>query len=436
MNTVDPFADLIEPFGRRGVDLGLERLQAALAELGHPERRFAAVQVAGTNGKGSISTLVHAALTAAGLRCGLYTSPHLVSWCERIRLGNTLIAATELRRLLGGLQSLARRHDLTPFELVTAAAFLAFADAGQEIVVLEVGLGGRLDATTVHPDRQVLGFGAIGIDHAEFLGSTLAAIAAEKAGVMGPASLAVSGPQPPQVTAVLQARARACGSELIWVEPLASSGSELVAGARRWRCGLPGAVQRHNAAVAIGMLEALRRRGWTVPDQAIDAGFAAARWPGRLQPVRWRGYPLLLDGAHNVPAAVALRAELDRGRGACPAAVGGRRWVLGILANKQAPEMIAILLAPGDRVWLVPVCGHASWNRETLLAAAPELAGRIQACPGFEQALAAASAAAGSGPVLVAGSLYLLGAVLGSGDLDADPDPDPDPCPGSAAEGE
>jgi len=174
-NGVDSFADLIEPFSRRGIDLGLERLQAALAELGHPERRFAAVQVAGTNGKGSICSLLHGALSAAGLRCGLYTSPHLVSWCERIRLGPSEIPAPQLRFLLQGLQPLAQRHALTPFELITAAAFLAFAEAGLEIVVLEVGLGGRLDASSVHPDRQVVGFSTIGIDHAEYLGHTLGA---------------------------------------------------------------------------------------------------------------------------------------------------------------------------------------------------------------------------------------------------------------------
>ncbi|MFT5338526.1 MAG: dihydrofolate synthase/folylpolyglutamate synthase, partial [Cyanobium sp.] len=131
----DPFADLIEPFSRRGVDLGLGRLRAALAELGHPERRFAAVQVAGTNGKGSICTLVHRALLASGLRAGLYTSPHLVCWSERIMIGAGPISVANLRRQLERATPAARRHQLTPFELVTAAAFLAFAAAELELVV-------------------------------------------------------------------------------------------------------------------------------------------------------------------------------------------------------------------------------------------------------------------------------------------------------------
>ncbi|MFO0105532.1 MAG: bifunctional folylpolyglutamate synthase/dihydrofolate synthase, partial [Cyanobium sp.] len=167
---MDSFADLIEPFSHRGVDLGLGRLQGALAELGHPERRFAAVQVAGTNGKGSICTLVQRSLLAAGIRAGLYTSPHLVSWTERILLGPETIPAAVLRRHLRSAREVVERHQLTPFELVTAAAFLAFAEAQLPLVVLEVGLGGRLDATSCHPDRGVIGFATVGLDHREWLG--------------------------------------------------------------------------------------------------------------------------------------------------------------------------------------------------------------------------------------------------------------------------
>ena len=164
MSIPDPFSELIAPFSCRGVDLGLKRIDAALAELGHPEGRFRAVQVAGTNGKGSIATMVERIATAAGLRCGLYTSPHLLSWCERIRLPDGAIGEDALKDLLQRLQPLALRHDLTPFELITVAAFVAFAEAEVDLAVLEVGLGGRLDATTVHPRRDVLAFANIGLD--------------------------------------------------------------------------------------------------------------------------------------------------------------------------------------------------------------------------------------------------------------------------------
>ena len=400
----DPFADLIEPFSRRGVDLGLDRLQAALAELGHPERQFAAVQVAGTNGKGSIATLVHSSLLAAGINAGLYTSPHLVSWCERIRIGPSPISEAALRHQLLALQSLGQRHQLTPFELVTAAAFCAFAEAGCPLVVLEVGLGGRLDATTCHPDRGVVGFGSIGLDHSEFLGPTAAAIAAEKAGVLQPGCTALSAAQSPEVAAVLQERAAACGAELRWVEPLDLG---------PWTLGIPGAIQASNGAVALGMLHALSERGWAISASAIRTGFAQARWPGRLQQLPWRGHDLLLDGAHNPPAAEVLRLELDRRSATQGTAQAGRHWVLGMLANKAGPEILEILLAPGDRAWIVPVPGHASWSTEALQAACPTWSQALQSAPSIEAAISQATAAVQvTPPVVVAGSLYLIGHLL------------------------
>ncbi len=428
----DDFADLIEPFSRRGVDLGLERLQAALAELGHPERQFAAVQVAGTNGKGSICTLVHQVLLAAGINAGLYTSPHLLSWTERIRLGAEPIAPAALRRHLERASPVAKAHGLTPFELVTAAAFLAFAEAGLPLVVLEVGLGGRLDATTCHPDRGVIGLASIGLDHREFLGPDLASIATEKAGVLQPAAVAISAPQASQVTAVLNAQAQARGAQLQWVEPLRqnAAGDLLIDG--QWApCGLPGAVQAANGAVALGICQALAQRGWPINSAAIRAGFAAARWPGRLQQLRWRGLPLLLDGAHNPPAAAALRAELDAHPERHGLTTGPRHWVIGMLANKQGPEILQTLLAPGDQAWIVPVPGHASWSCDQLasrLQAQPSLAAALRPALDLEQALNAAAvpyrdgADGGDGSdagdlsapgcVVVAGSLYLIGHLL------------------------
>lgn len=411
------FADLIEPFSRRGVDLGLDRLQRALAELGHPERRFAAVQVAGTNGKGSISTLVHRVLLAAGLRAGLYTSPHLLSWTERVRLGAEPIAPLALRRHLLAATPAARRLGLTPFELVTAAAFLAFAEAGCPLVVLEVGLGGRLDATTCHPDRGVIGLASIGLDHRECLGPDLASIAAEKAGVLQAGCVAVSGPQAPEAAAVLKARAAAAGSRLRWVDPLPqnAAGDLLIDG--RWSpCGLTGSVQAANGAVAVGVCEALAARGWPIDGAAIRAGFAAARWPGRLQQLDWSGIPLLLDGAHNPPAAAALRAELDAHPARHGLSPGPRHWVIGMLANKQAPDILQALLGPGDRAWIVPVPGHASWSRDQLAAALhdqPLLASALHQARDLPQALRAARLPQQQ-RLIVAGSLYLIAHLLES----------------------
>ena len=426
--------DLLEPFARRGVDLGLARLQGALAEGGHPERRFAAVQVAGTNGKGSITTFLVAILRAAGLRCGAYRSPHLISWCERISLDGQWIDPATLRADLARWRPIAQRHDLTPFELLSAAAFERFALADLDLTVLEVGLGGRLDATTAHPHRPVVGFGSIGLDHCEHLGADLAAIAAEKAGTLSPSVVAVSAAQPPEAARVLQAEADRLGAELRWVEPLPA---ESEGGPR---LGLTGSFQRRNAAVALGMARALAERGWPHADlqlseAVIQAGLAAARWPGRLEPRRFRGRPLLIDGAHNPPAAAMLRQELDRLHS------GPRRWLIGIQRHKDGPGILERLLGPGDRALVVPIPDHRCWSVEELAAAAPKLAPGLLAVSGVSEGLerlwgdpangattatdpspqgleAGGSAppggeAAGSAPCpVVAGSLHLLGEVI------------------------
>jgi dihydrofolate synthase/folylpolyglutamate synthase len=396
----DPFSELIAPFSRRGVDLGLERLQAALAELGHPERRFAAIQVAGTNGKGSISTMLHAIAGAAGIRCGLYTSPHLLSWCERIRLPESLISEGSLQRLLRNLQPLALRHNLTPFELITAAAMQAFAEAGMELAVLEVGLGGRLDATTVHPDRQVLAFASIGLDHTEHLGPTIAAIAAEKAGVLHPGASAVSGPQTEEAAQVLRQLAARQGCALRWVEPLAPAdqGGPVL--------GLRGDLQRSNAAVASAAAEALADRGWPITPAAIAEGLRQARWPGRLELRRFQGQPLLVDGAHNPPAAEALRRELDQRTHEEPLA---RRWLIGIQRHKDAPSLLRTLLREGDAVRVVALPQeHSNWS-----------AGDLEAATGFQLETGAPELASNlawlvDSPALpvACGSLYLVAELL------------------------
>jgi len=395
--------DLLEPFQRRGVDLGLGRLEAALVEGGDPQRRFRAVQVAGTNGKGSICTFRHAILRCAGLRVASYRSPHLVSWCERIQIHDAWITADQLRADLQRWQPIGRRHDLTPFELLTAAAFDRFAASDIDLVILEVGLGGRLDATTAHPERPVIGMASIGLDHREHLGDTLSLIAREKAGVMSTGATVFSAPQEEAVAAVLEQEARQRGCHLRWLEPLPSpqdGGPHL---------GLAGHWQRSNGAVAAAMARALAQRGWALDEAAIQAGLTGARWPGRLERRHWHGRPLLLDGAHNPPAAVALAAELQpRDPEAIP---GPRRWLLGIQRHKQAPEMLAALLGPGDVARIAPIPVHHCWQAPDLGDALPSLASQLQRSCGLEADLDWLTAGSGALP-LVAGSLHLLGEVI------------------------
>ena len=417
--------DLLEPFASRGVDLSLERLAGALAAGGNPEQRFAAVQVAGTNGKGSICTFLAAILAEAGLPIGVYRSPHLLSWCERLQLGQRWITPAELRADLGRWRPIASAFNLTPFELLTAAAFDRLAAEAVQLAILEVGLGGRLDATTLHPARRVIGLASIGLDHCEHLGSSLAAIAFEKAGVFQPGAIAISAPQEPEVAAVLGDEARRLGAELRWVEPLPP---QSLGGPR---LGLAGDLQRRNGAVAAAMAQALAEQGWAIAAAAIERGLGQARWPGRLEIRSYRGQPLLLDGAHNPPAAIALRQELDQGDLA-PSGAGGRRWLLGIQRHKQGAAMLRDLLAPGDLAAITPLPGHASWSAADLAAACPELASQLRPLADPAAGLAWLHDRAGSEPEagelavsgagspgqtaaalpVVAGSLYLLGALI------------------------
>jgi dihydrofolate synthase/folylpolyglutamate synthase len=389
---------------RPEIDLGLERMEAALAAGGHPERRFPAVQVAGTNGKGSIATFLHAILQAAGLRAGVYRSPHLRSWCERLQLGDHWIDAETLREDLARWQAIAAHHRLTVFELVTAAAMDRFARAELDLVVLEVGLGGRLDATTAHPNRSVVGFGPIGLDHREFLGDTLEAIAEEKAGVMAPGQVAISGPQAPEVAETLERQARLRGCDLRWVAPLPAEqdgGPPL---------GLPGTFQRGNAAVAAAMARRLGETGWPLSDAAIRRGLGQARWPGRLERRAWQGRPLLLDGAHNPPGALALRRELDQLEAdAGDPAGSGRRWLLAMQRTKDAPAMLDALLGPTDTAAILPLTDLPCWSVAALLAAQPALQGRLVAVAEVTEGLRWLQP---PGPLpVIAGSLHLLGAV-------------------------
>ncbi|MFI0403007.1 MAG: bifunctional folylpolyglutamate synthase/dihydrofolate synthase, partial [Cyanobium sp.] len=364
-----------------------------------------------TNGKGSIATFLHAILEAAGLRTGIYRSPHLQSWCERIQLGQQWIDGDTLKDDLRRWLPLANQYSLTVFEVFTAAAMDRFAKEELDLVVLEVGLGGRLDATTAHPDRRVVGFGPIGLDHQDVLGSTLAEIAAEKAGVLTASQVAISGPQAPAVVQVLEQQAQRSGCVLHWVEPLAGEA------AGGLPLGLPGTFQRSNGAVAMAMAETLIAQGWPISKQAIAMGLRQARWPGRLELRRWQGREVLLDGAHNPPSAEALKQELNQldqgaqGEGQTPAASGsgGRRWLLAMQRTKDAPALLDALLGPHDRAAIVALADLPCWSVDALLAARPELAGRLQAVAHPQEGLRWLST---PGPLpVVAGSLHLLGEI-------------------------
>ncbi|WP_226406402.1 dihydrofolate synthase [Synechococcus sp. MU1625] len=404
---MDELSDLIPRFDLRGMDLQLDRMHAALQDLDHPCQAVPAIQVLGTNGKGSIVSFLESALCAAGLRCGVTTSPHLVSWCERIRIQGEPIAVETLRSQLQALQPLNERHRLTPFELLVTAAFLEFQRHACELLVLEVGLGGRLDATTAHPHRPVIAVASIGLDHCEHLGNNLTAIAMEKAAAIPPYATVISGAQDPAVQTVLDETCRKQQANLTWVQPLESS----------WELGLAGAIQRSNAAVALGALKALSSLGWTLPDAVIREGLATARWPGRLETVRWREHRLRLDGAHNPPAAVQLAEERVHWTNASIGVV----WILAIQAHKDAAAMLEALLQPQDQAWIIPVPGHKSWCRAALLKELPDRGNQLQEADSLETVLNQLNSDGWPTPMpIVAGSLYLIGDLFARGVVTAE----------------
>ncbi len=399
-----------------GMRPGLERILALLEALGHPERAFRIVQVGGTNGKGSISAMLASILTAAGLRTGLYTSPHLCSFRERIRVDGDPIAEDEVADGVEALGTLVARLDATMFEAATALALDHFARRAVDIAVLEVGLGGRLDATTVgRPEVAIIG--RIDHDHQRELGHALAEIAAEKGHIIR-SGKAFSARQEPEVARVLARRAEDMavplafeGRELhVLVREAGLAGQRLDLTGPGWRlddvvCALLGVFQPGNALLAAAAAFALG-----VGEASIRAGLASVRWPGRFQ-VLGADPALVLDGAHNPAGSRALVASLRAYFPGAPIT-----FVVGVSADKDHAGILAPMAAVASRI----ICTRASHPRaaspEALEQAALALdrpAGcRIETAPSSRQALALALRPSPTPIICVAGSLFLIGEIL------------------------
>ncbi len=422
--------------GRFGVNLGLERIERLLAELDHPERRLHGALVAGTNGKGSVVALVRAMLQAAGVRVGTMPKPHLVSYRERIAVDGAPIsrerfAAAVSDVLVATGRVAAALGPPTEFEALTAAGFLELARSSLDLAVVEVGLGGRLDATNA-ADLGVAVITTVAHDHERLLGPTLARIAAEKAAIIKPGDLAVTGVTGHGLAPVLD-RAAAVGATLRragrgqpYAARLRGSGWEGIVvdlatpagNLRDVQIGLLGRHQATNAAVAVAVVDALvedaERRGAPIgiDEAALRRGLASARWPGRLEPMDGRRMGLgrvLLDGAHNPAGSRALaRALADLG-------VTGAPLLLGAMRDKRARAMLRPLAAVGLRPVFTAVDDPHARQPEDLLHAWRAVGGAGgEAVHGVGEALAHAGAMArGNEPVVVAGSLYLVGAVRG-----------------------
>ncbi|WP_118856731.1 bifunctional folylpolyglutamate synthase/dihydrofolate synthase [Sphingomonas mesophila] len=369
--------------------LGLERIAALLGRLGRPQDTLPPVlHVAGTNGKGSTCALLRAALEAAGHAVHVFTSPHLVRFNERIRVAGRLIDDDTLADLLREVREASAGIHPSFFEATTAAAFLAFARTPADAAIIEVGLGGRLDATNVFEAPLTTGIASIGRDHEQFLGSDLAGIAAEKAGIARRGVPLVALAQPPEARAAIVRVAAECGADLRLEGRDWTPDPTLVP-------ALAGPWQVRNANLAWQMLAA-RDRLPVTPAQ-FRSGLAAARWPARFQ--RLADGPLgrvetWIDGAHNPDAATALATLLETR--------APMHLVAGILANKDAGAILAALAPHAASLTFVPVPGHDHHDPQAL---AQKFAGR--AAPSLEEALTNLPV-----PRLIVGSLYLAGRAL------------------------
>ncbi|MBV5259640.1 bifunctional folylpolyglutamate synthase/dihydrofolate synthase [Synechococcus moorigangaii CMS01] len=410
-------SDLLATFERFGISLGLARITQLLDNLGHPEHQVPIIHVAGTNGKGSVCAYLSSILAAAGYRVGRFTSPHLVDWTERICLNNQPIAPERLLAVLEMVQAAIDPTEETPtqFEVITAAGFLYFAQENVDIAVIEVGLGGRLDSTNVCDRPLVSVITSIGMDHWQRLGNTLAKIATEKAGILKPHCPAVIGEVPPMAAAAIQAKIEALPCPATWIRAAEKISpfprkeqKEIFAkyGDFDYELPLLGEIQLHNSAIAIETIYALRQQGWQISDAALRTGLAQTRWAGRIEWRRWKGQEILIDGAHNGVAAVALRKYVDT----LPQPI---TWVMGMLSTKDHQAVLQALLRPGDRLHLVSVGGHSSADPKELAMLAQLVCPALHICQTHDSLEAALDRAiATPSTVVLCGSLYLLGEFL------------------------
>ncbi len=382
------------------IKLGLKNTELLLAALDNPERAFPSVQIAGTNGKGSTAVMLESICRAAAIRVGLYTSPHLVSITERIRVAGVEITPEDFARHTATVRRASedlvasKQIEALPtfFEQVTAIALVAFREARVELAILETGLGGRLDSTTAARAR-IVGITSIAMDHEQYLGNTLASIASEKAAVIRPGVTAVIAEQSPEALEVLLKRCAEVG-----VQPSLETGRNF---AEKISLSLRGAHQIQNASVAIRLAEALRQHGFSISDEQIRSGLATATHPGRLELIS----PFLLDGAHNPAGARALRNYLD------DLEHGPLTMIFGAMSDKRLDQIAEVLFPIADCLILTTVANPRSASLETLASLAKQFArGVVAETNSSTEAMRVAIAQTPKdGLICVTGSLYLLG---------------------------
>lgn len=376
-----------------GIRPGLGRMRALLRHLGRPERACPSIIVSGTNGKGSTSSTLASILNASGYRTGLYTSPHLVELRERWTIGEAMIGDEALSDAIDLLRLAADRASIVPtyFEALTLIAFIAFAQARCDVAVLEVGMGGRLDATNVvHPLAALIT--PVGFDHMEFLGTTIRQIAAEKAGVIHRGAIVLTSNDDPNVLAVLRKRAAKFGNTFHVVT-------------ERHATPLAGAFQERNAALAVRAAEELRPILTRITPKSIERGVAATRWRGRLERIEHGGKEIWIDGGHNAHAIAAIVPFLAE-RVASP-----RLLVFGIMGDKDIDDVTAAFFPMFDTIIATEPYAPRSAPAAQLAEIARRMSIEAVAEPNPRRAIARALASRHQS-IVIAGSLYLAGAAI------------------------
>ena len=398
-----------------GAEPSLRRIRSLLEQLGDPQKKLRFVHIAGTNGKGSCAAMLASVLRAAGYRTGLYTSPYLYRFSERMQINGEQIGDDDLIRCVEAVRSKAEGMDEHPteFELITAAAMLWFQWEGCEIVVLEAGLGGRFDATNVIDAPECSVIMNIGLDHTHILGGTPEKIAAEKAGIIKPCVPCVVYDQAPSVLDVFRARCAELSSPLV-ISDFSAIRSEFDSlegqvfsyREKQYALSLLGAHQLRNAAVAIEAVCALREKGWRIDQDALEHGLYAAAWPGRFE-LCGDEPPFIVDGGHNPQCAETVSESLLR------YFPNTRRvLLLGVLRDKDAAAMAAILDRAADEYVCTAPTSERALSAEELAAVLEPFGKKVTVCPDVSDAVFTAKEhAAADGMVCATGSIYLAGSV-------------------------
>ncbi|BAQ59789.1 dihydrofolate synthase [Geminocystis sp. NIES-3708] len=407
---------LLESYQKFGINLGLERIEKLLQLLDNPHKKVSIIHVAGTNGKGSVCAYLSSIFTQAGYKTGRFTSPHLVNWNERICINEKPIEEEKLINILKQIQSVIdfTSEFPTQFEVITAAAWLYFAQSEVDIAIMEVGLGGRLDATNVCDRPLASIITSISREHWQRLGDTLGKIATEKAGVIKKECPVIVGNLPQEAKEVVENKIKTLNCPHIWVKPA----QKIPHSSENWAkyedieypLSLGGNIQLQNSALAIATCKILRKKGWNLSQEAIQQGMKKANWRGRIEWVRWEGQKILIDGAHNVASARVLREYVDTFNKEII-------WVIGMLSTKDHEGIFQTLLSSNDELHLVPVPDHSTATTEHLSELAKKVNFQLKKVNQYSDLFMALDTVKKTVNndkqiIVICGSLYLLGYFL------------------------